>query len=337
MNANTEGSNALLNALRKAVAEQQVQVQFLSGGIDSAFLATLDPKVPAVTVGIENDGIDLQFAKEVAEYLHLVWHPVRVTHDDSLRALYELVVLTRSFDIGLLNDIPLYFAMKYALAQGWQIARTGDVADTLFCGYSYLQEDGFDIQMYLHNLIPHIKVQSGILGRLMGMQIHHPYLHPEVVDIAQRMQLSDNVAKLPLGQSGDFYTRNSTGSTEGLYTWGKVSLRKAAQGLLPERILWRVKTDLMFGSGTHTLEKSLSQGICEQDLYRLQVGRKHFWNLAHVKLYLWYERARLSPRPPVQGEYRCQWCGAGNIQGRGHCFTCGGYPAEVEPQAFLVG
>src|SRR5947208_2530535 len=126
----TERPRQLLVALERAVRSTPGDGLLLSGGIDSSLLAALNRKLPTITVALEGVssnlrpyadarcttcpgfetypsgcGADFKFAKQVVEYLDLEWHPVEISEGEALRNLGELVTLTQSYDLALLNDI----------------------------------------------------------------------------------------------------------------------------------------------------------------------------------------------------------------------------------------
>src|SRR5947209_4346345 len=148
---NNEHSQQLLSALRRAVHETPGDALLLSGGLDSSLLAALNPRLPAITVVLENwssrlkphtsagcavcarsemypagCASDLTFAQQVAAYLDLQWHPVEISQSEALQNLGELVSLTQSYDLALLNNITIYTGLKYAQARGWHTVCTGD-------------------------------------------------------------------------------------------------------------------------------------------------------------------------------------------------------------------
>jgi asparagine synthase (glutamine-hydrolysing) len=299
----------------------------LSGGIDSSVLAALDPKTPAITVVLEGQGVDLRHAQEVTEYLGTPWYPIEITRVHALQDLREIMQLTGSYDPAINNDIPVYEGLKYAASRGYRTIRTGDAADTLFTGYSYLQQEGINTREYLQGLIPQIRLASSRVGREMGMKMSYPYLYEEVLDFAQFLNPEDNTALLPFG-AGD-YTQLSDPTQAIVSTWGKIPLRNAAYGLLPNEIIWRIKTDLQFGSGADTIENYLEDTVTVDEVEEMKRSGKKFWNKYHGKLYLMYQDMGLQPTPPQGGEYSCPWCGGGILEGRGHCHTCG-YHKSVE-------
>ncbi len=160
----------------------------------------------------------------------------------------------------------------------------------------------------------------------MGAQMVYPYLHPEVIDNALNLSLSDNVTTIKTERPGDFHTGITQHKDEN--KWGKIVLRNAAYGILPENLIWRTKTDLEYGSGMSTIEEYLKKGLTSEEEKELIDSGKHFWNKAHGKLYLMAKLEKLEIEPPKDGEYMCTWCGGGVPKGRHHCKICGAHPSD---------
>ncbi|HEY6736257.1 MAG TPA: asparagine synthase C-terminal domain-containing protein [Candidatus Saccharimonadia bacterium] len=320
---------AVRRLLQMAVRARPADALMLSGGVDSSLVAALDPTVPAYTVCLQGHELDLQYAAAVVDVLGVPWTPITITVGQALAALNELVVLTRSFDPALLNDVPLYVAMRRARQSGARIIRTGDFADSLFAGYEFLWRET-DLRTYLTNLLPHLTLASHRLGARMGLTMNYPYLHPGAVQAALDLERSDNIQTLAGAGPGDFHARVSGSEAATEHTWGKIALRRAAADLLPPRIVWRIKTDLEYGSGMYLLEAELAGCVTDRELDGYASEGRSFWGLPHAALYKIYRRAGLKPLPPSRSDwYACSWCGGGVVRGRRHCITCGAFPANM--------
>lgn len=353
---NNEYSQQLLLALQRAVRETPGDALLLSGGLDSSLLAALNPRLPAITVVLEGwssrlkpyagagcavcartatysegCGADLTFARQVAACLDLQWHPIEISQREALQNLRELVSLTHSYDLALLNNITIYTGLKYAQAHGWHTIWTGDDADTLFAGYSYLRAKS-DWSAYLHQAIPHIQHIGPDASRIahgLRLSMRYPYLHPTVLALAQSLNLTENIEWRESESAGAFLDQfDASLVQQKTKPWGKVLLRHAAQELLPATIAWRPKTDLEFGSGMCRLEEYLAKSLSPEDRQESDNTSRRFWNDAHRALYLMYRRKGIESRPPASGEYACTWCGAGVVVGIRHCKVCGGSPSD---------
>lgn len=321
------------SALQEATFARPADMLLLSGGIDSGLLAALDPTVSAATVVLEHEGSDLNHAQQLTDYLGMHWQGIEISEQEAMHNLQEIMLLTQSYDLGLLNDIPVYKGMKVAASLGARTIRTGDFADTLFAGYRYTWEID-DLKTYITSLIPHVTLASDRIAHGMGLRTHYPYTHPRVIDTALTLGKDDNIVSLPFSQVPGDFVETLTPKKEGEegYIWSKMTLRKAALGLIPLNLVFRTKTDLEFGSGMYKLENYLSQKITPENLDEFTREGKHFWNTAHAGLYALYREAGLKPsKPETSEEYGCAWCGGAVMKGRRHCATCGGYPSNEVP------
>lgn len=76
----------------------------LSGGLDSSLVCAISQKIlgkPIKTfaIGMNEDAIDLKYAKEVADYLHSDHHEIIINKDIVLSSLEEVVRILGTFDI----------------------------------------------------------------------------------------------------------------------------------------------------------------------------------------------------------------------------------------------
>lgn len=324
----TDKAQHLRYTLKRAIENNPADALLLSGGIDSSILAALDPKTPSITTVIKGRGIDLRHAQMVTEYLGTPWYPVEISQEQALEDVKEIICLTRSYDPAIVNDVPIFEGLKQAAYLSCHTVRTGSAADELFGGYTYLHSEAINIQNYVGSLIPQIRLSITPLARTMGLRLTYPYLYGEVLDIARSLERSDVIAVREAGP-GDYAQRFDPTRMESR-EWGKIVLRQAAYGLLPEQIIWRMKTDLEFGSGADILENLIENAVTSEETEQMKQSGKHFWNKYHGKLYLMYKDLGFEPRKAQQQEYTCTWCEGGVLVGRSHCQTCGAHPANEQ-------
>lgn len=322
----TDKAQHLRYALKRAIENNPADALLLSGGIDSSLLAALDPSTPAITVVIKERGIDLRHAQIVTEYLSTPWYPVEIDQEQAIDDVNEIIRLTGSYDPAIVNDVPIFEGLKQAAYLSGRTVRAGGAADELFAGYTYLHSEILDIQHYVKNLIPQIRLSTTPLARAMGLRLTYPYLYGEVLEIAESLERSKVIAIREAGP-GDYAQRFDPARRESK-EWGKIVLRQAAYGLLPEEIIWRIKTDLEFGSGADILENLIESSVTSEEIDKMEQSGKHFWNRYHGKLYLMYQELGFEPKKPTQQEYSCTWCEGGELIGRTHCHTCGAHPAN---------
>lgn len=354
LTTHTSGDNvdALDAALRRAVRERPTTALLLAGGLDSSVLAALsvaELEVPpvAITVGLEDDapllrcdrcvgcarrpdgcGADLAFAAMVADELGLEWCPLRLSVAAAFGHLDDLMRHFHSFDLGLLNDIPILAGLRRAAALGHTQVWTGDDADTLFGGYRFLR-DRSDWGAFLRDRVPTIRPQAQALGAWLGLKPTFPYLHPDVIALAQSLTRAE-IEALVSGRGAPSFVDQFDEAllAAPAQPWGKAILRAVAERLLPAAIAWRPKTDLQFGSGMCRLETPLAALISDDDRAELKWTGIRWFNNAHMGMYRRFSDLGLVVSPPGDGEYACASCGAGVRMGRRHCGTCGAWPAD---------
>lgn len=311
----------------------------LSGGVDSSLLAALQPSAPAVTVGLVGESPDLLHAEKVARQLQLDWYGIALTREAALEQLDRLMRLRNSYNLELLNDIPLYVGCQFARGSGATTIRTGEFADEAFRGYSYLYAIATDeFRQRLAARAVSFSPPSLALAESCSLLGQYPYCAADIIALARMLTVEDNVAFVETDVDGDYYsTLHDPSPGRRLRPWGKMLLRRLAYGLLPPEIAWRQKQHLEFGSGTHLLEAELAGSIAPTAMARLE--REGRWFLpaarrAHAALYLRY--CSLGLHPPVVGrdDQPCPSCGGGiRPDWRGHCRTCGHWPAHDGRQA----
>jgi len=339
----------LANALRTAVAASDADVLLLSGGLDSSLLAGLravsDRPLPImITVGLAGEGPcpthaglpypcngDLASAAQVAKHLDLDWQPLRLDTESALGHLDDLMRLRTSFDLGLLNDIPIIAGLRYARSLGARSFWTGDDADTLFGGYRFLRPEA-DWPAFLATRVPSIDPPARTIGEHIGMTPVFPFLAPEVVTVARSLAWDDLHVSIPASErlSPPSFVDQLDPALMAAPTrpWGKVILRRIAGDVLPDDIAWRPKTDLEFGSGMCALEGPLAASVMPVDRVRLDAMGIRWFNDPHRGAYLRFEALGLRISAPGAGEYRCISCTGGVRMGQRHCPTCGAWPAD---------
>lgn len=362
--ARNDNVDRLESALRVAVKARPAEAVLLSGGLDSSVLAALSRDALAVapvaiTVGLVDDapslrcercaggaarpagcGADLAFAAEVARELGLEWEPVRLSVDEALGHLDELIRHFHSFDLGLLNDIPILAGMRLAAALGHRRVWTGDDADTLFGGYRFLWEQT-DWGAFLRQRVPTIRPQAAVIGGWLGREPVFPYLHPDVIAVARSLARDEIEVQIAGRGAPSFVDQFDPALMNApAQPWGKAILRRVAERVLPAplamTIAWRPKTDLQFGAGMCRLETPLAELIDDAEAAALARSGIRWFNRAHMGMHRRFTDLGLTIPPPDTGEYACASCSAGVKVGRQHCGTCGAWPADQRGEAIAT-
>lgn len=291
--------------LQAVVGACRAQCALFSGGLDSSIAAALSPCRKGILVTLGPDGPDLGYAREAAGAIGLQITHRRVTDEEALAAIPEVVAILRSFDPAIPNDLAVWFALKEAKTLGMNSVMTGDGGDELFGGYSYMA-DMDDLDGYIRHLSRVMSFNSTILGRHFGIDVIQPFLHKEILDFALQIQ-------------GKWKIREEKGVVH-----GKWVLRRACEGLLPSGILWQNKRPLETGSGMTRLNSMLGAAISDEEFEdKRRSSGMRFYNKAHLHYYEVYRKVVGNIPRPGPGEEACEGCGAGVKTGHGHCKTCG--------------
>jgi asparagine synthase (glutamine-hydrolysing) len=287
------------------VGAYRPQCVLFSGGLDSSIAAALSPCRKGILVTFGPEGPDLRYAREAAGAIGLTLIHKTVSVDEALAAIPEVIATLRSFDPAIPNDLAVWFALKEAKALGISSVMTGDGADELFGGYSYMAEVG-DLDGYIRHLSGTMSFNSTILGERLGVEVIQPFLDKEILDFALQIQ-------------GKWKIREEKGVVH-----GKWVLRRACEGLLPPGILWQGKRPLETGSGMTRLNAMLDAVISDEEFAdKKRSSGIRFYNKAHLHYYEVFRKTVGDIPPPGPDERACEGCGAGMKEGRGHCRVCG--------------
>lgn len=115
----------------------------LSGGLDSSLVCAIaqrhsDKPIRTFSIGMEDDAIDLKYARKVADYIGSDHTEFKMTKDDILSALPEVVRILETWDITTIRaSLGMYIlCKKIQKTTDIKVILTGEVSDELF-GYKY--------------------------------------------------------------------------------------------------------------------------------------------------------------------------------------------------------
>jgi asparagine synthase (glutamine-hydrolysing) len=291
----------------------------LSGGLDTSILAVMASKlVPlkAFTVALQGaQAPDVEYATLMANNLRLG----HVTHyfdrSELLDAIHRVVVLMGSFDpMEVRNSVTIYVGLKRARKEGVSTVMTGDGCDELFAGYSFLFDLGRErLDSELRKLWSTMSFSSERLARALNVEAKLPYLDPSLTSFAMELD-------------PQYKIRDERGRR-----WGKWILRKAFEGVLPEEIVWRVKTPIEEGSGTAILLGLFSREISDVEFEekRMKYLEEDKVTIRDKEQLFYYEvyRAALGVPHPVNLKAKsCPQCNSDVTERATYCRTCGAYP-----------
>ena len=309
----------LREVLARAVEGNLGDVILLSGGLDSSVIALLASKirnVKAVSVYLEDSpGSDLRYAEMVARFLGIE-HLVRVFDLDELEdTVRSTIRILRTFDpMEVRNSAAIYVALRHARDGGGRVAMTGDGGDELFAGYSFLYNlDLEELERKIRVIWGRMSFSSTTLGEVLGIKVRQPFLDPEVLSFAEKLD-----------------SRFRIGFRDGR-RYGKYILRMAFEEMLPREIIWREKVPIEGGSGTSILPRILEERISDQDFDEL---RKRYLAEDGVRIrskeqlfcYQIYRELFGPPRPDGSTEKICPMCHSNVPDDASYCKVCGAYP-----------
>ena len=302
-----------------AVARAPADCLLLSGGLDTSVLAPLAAghgTHAAVTVLASPDAPDRDPARGIATGLDWVHHVVDTSLDQLLDDLDFVVGTLVTFDpMEVRNSLVIARALREAQAHGYRTAMTGDAADELFGGYSFMMRMPTpEFERYSREMAKTMRFSSQPMGRALGVEVRSPYCDPEVIACAVELPKSAKV-----------------GEREGILV-GKLVLREA----FPEAVSrWRRKDPIEVGSGSTHLPEWFSRRTPPAELKAeqeriLQEDRVEIRDAEHLAYYRVFRRLlgeRLGGR--TFDDQSCGHCGfALPTTTSTFCCTCGAYPAR---------
>ncbi|MEM2873664.1 MAG: asparagine synthase-related protein [Nitrososphaerales archaeon] len=309
----------LRSLLKEAVLRNMSEGILLSGGLDTsilAYLASVNNRLKALTVAFDAaPAPDVEYAKLMAKSLSLE-HTIHLFNEHELLNSIPIVIKTlRSFDpMEIRNSVSIFIALRLAKERGIKSVMTGDGSDELFAGYSFLfdlKKEQLDFE--LRRIWESMFFSSIPLGKALGVDVKTPFLDLELKSHAMSLDPQYKIKK------------------EGHQTWGKWILRKAFDGLLPEVIVWRVKTPIEYGSGTNLLTNLLEKRI--NDFEFDEKKRRYLEEdkvIIRSKEQLWYyEIYRKTigiPQRVKHGGKNCPFCNSDINENAKYCKVCGAYP-----------
>jgi asparagine synthase (glutamine-hydrolysing) len=250
---------------------------WLSGGLDSSAIAALvRPHLNTLhTFAGGLDGApDLEYASQVAGFLHAEHHEVIVSVPGLLKALPEVIYHLESFDALLVRSTLINYLVAEAASHFVGSAFSGEGGDELFGGYEYLKDlppeklpaELVDITGRLHNTALQRVDRS---ASAHGLVIYVPLLDLDVVEFALRLPPG-----LKIKQDGKAIK--------------KYIFRLAMQGSLPEDVLWRPKSKFWQGAGVDTLlEEYAEEEVTNADFTRERI-LPNGWQLNTKEELLYY-------------------------------------------------
>ncbi len=269
-------------AVADSIREEEKVSALLSGGLDSAIVTYVAKdfveKLHVYTVGF-NESKDIYYAKKFAKLYNLDHSVVKVNLSDMLECLPNVIFALETFDAALIrSSIPMFLISKKVREdQGDCILLTGEGADELFGGYSYLLN--FNSKESLNNKILNLLEREHSTGLQRVDRI------PYFFSIEARAPLFD---KRIVELSFNIPSELKIFKKEGIGFAKKWILRKAFEDEIPPEFIWRRKQKFSNGVGSEfILRDYINTIISDSDFNYEKRITPHFSLRSKEELYYW--------------------------------------------------
>lgn len=272
----------LMEAVKKRMMSDVPIGYLLSGGLDSSLVSAIAARytkkaIVTFAIGMEEDAIDLRYAKIVADYIGSKHYEVTMTFDDVLEALPYVIYHLESYDITTVRaSLGMYLLSRYIKENtDIKVILTGEISDELF-GYKYTDfapsAESFQLESEkrLEELYEYDVLRADRCIAAWSLEARVPF-----GDLAFVREVMAIDPELKLNKSGK----------------GKYLLRKAFEKdeLLPDSILWREKAAFSDAVGHSMVDrlKAHADMIYSEDELK-EAYKKYPHNIAFTKESLWY-------------------------------------------------
>ena len=309
-------SQDLYNALEESCNECKSNLISLSGGLDSSIIAYfLKQRKPKTVAIITEDFVskDLTYCQMIAKETKLPLTIYNVKTEQILEAIEETIKILKNFnDIEIRNNVVMYLAIKWAKDNGEKSIITGDGADELFAGYSFLinkSEEELERETKRICSIMHFPTQE--IGKALGIVIESPFLNDRVIKLAEKIPVNLKV-------------KEEEGKRQ-----GKWILRKTFEKNIPQQIAWREKSPMQDGSGTVGLTSLFDSIVGEEQFVekKLTVEKTDGVVIRSRESMYYYEIFKKLYGIPLnpKSEETCPYC-KHHVGKSKFCRMCGAFP-----------
>lgn len=288
----------------------------LSGGLDSSIIAYFlkQKKTKAVAVIAEDFvSTDLTYCQMISKEMQIPLTIYNVKTSLILEGIEETIKILKNFnDIEIRNNVVMYLATKWAKDNGGKTIITGDGADELFAGYSFLinkSEEELEKEIKRICNVMHFPTQK--IGNALGVDIESPFLNEKVIKLANEIPVNLKVKE------------------ENKKRHGKWILRKTFEKYIPSQIVWREKSPMQNGAGTAGLTDLFNSVITEEKYVekKLTVEKEDGVIIRSRESMHYYEIFKKIFGTPVENttEQKCPYCKHGVGESK-FCRMCGAFP-----------
>jgi asparagine synthase (glutamine-hydrolysing) len=311
-----EFSQNLYRSLEQSCNECKSNLISLSGGLDSSIIAYfLKNKKPKTITVISEDFVstDLTYCQMIAKEMQL---PLKILHAKTaeiLEAVEETIKILKNFnDIEIRNNVVMYLTIKWAKDNGEKSIITGDGADELFAGYSFLtNKTDEELEKEIKRICSVMHFPTQKIGKALGITVESPFLNEKVQKIAENIPVNLKVKE----ENGKRY--------------GKWILRKTFEKNIPQQIAWREKSPMQDGSGPAGLTNLFDSIIGEEKFVerKLTVEKTDGVVIRSRESMHYYEIFRKLFGSPVdsKSDKVCPYC-KHHVGESKFCRMCGAFP-----------
>ncbi len=233
----------------------------LSGGLDSSIIAALragseSTRTMSVIAG-DFESPDGAYGQAMARRAGLEHEVVNASTSEALDAVEEATrVLGTYSPMEIRSAAVICIALRAARRSGAGLVITGDGADELFAGYSFLaRAPRAQLRERLKRLQRIMHFPSMRMAEAMGIKMASPYLDRAVVEVSRTVP-----EEMLVHGEGDARV-------------GKWILRKAFERDVPHEIAWRQKVPMSRGAGLDGLggflDRAMSDGTFAERARRI--------------------------------------------------------------------
>ena len=288
----------------------------LSGGVDSTIIAyLLKERKPNAVAIIAKDFVasDLTYCQRASNEFNVSLTINQVSTTDILNAIEETIKILRNFnDIEIRNNVVMYLSIKWAKEQNISGIITGDGADELFAGYSFLinkSEEELEKEIERVCTVMHFPTQE--IGKALGIVVESPFLDKKIIEFAKTIPANLKVRE------------------EKKKRYGKWILRKTFEKNIPMQIAWRDKSPMQDGSGTSGLSNLFDSVINDQVFLekKKKIQETDGVTIRTKESMFYYEIYKKMYQVPSKNQDTgsCPYCNF-NVENSKFCRMCGAFP-----------
>jgi asparagine synthase (glutamine-hydrolysing) len=309
-------SKKLYKTLKESCESCKSNSIAISGGLDSTIIAYfLKERKPNTVAIIAKDFVasDLTYCQRVSREFNIPLTINQVSTTDILNATEETIKILGNFnDIEIRNNVVMYLSIKWAKEQNSSGIITGDGADELFAGYSFLvnkSEEELEKEIQRVCSVMHFPTQE--IGKALGIAVESPFLDKKIIELAKTIPSNLKVR--------DEKTKR----------YGKWILRKTFEKNIPMQIAWREKSPMQDGSGTAGLS-NLFDSVINDQLFsekRKKIQDADGVTIRTKESMYYYEiyRKLYQVSSKKQDIRSCPYCNF-NVENSKFCRMCGAFP-----------